>query len=219
MVEQPPTLTPKPKANANPLAAIVLAAGASRRFGAANKLLADAGGVPLIARVGRAVSEAGVFDDIVAVVRPNASDVRRAIESYVTRFVENADADTGLSTSVRLGVGALAQATRGVLIAQGDMPDLSADLVRRLVAAFDETPGTAIVAPSPRDRPDVIGTPVIWPRRYFDELLELQGDTGARAILKREHANIQTIPIDDLAELADIDTPDQLAAWRARRGL
>ncbi|MEO0672501.1 MAG: nucleotidyltransferase family protein [Pseudomonadota bacterium] len=219
MVEQTPTPAMTTKANANALAAIVLAAGASRRFGATNKLLADAGGVPLVARVGRAMSGAGVFDDIIAVVRPDASDVRRAIESHVTRFVENADADTGLSTSVRLGVGALAQATRGVLIAQGDMPDLSADLIRRLVAAFDETSGSAIVAPSPRHRPGAIGTPVMWPRRYFDELLKLEGDTGARAILKREHANIRTIPIDDQGELADIDTPDQLAAWRARRGL
>jgi molybdenum cofactor cytidylyltransferase len=56
------------------------------------------------------------------------------------------------------------------------------------------------------------GNPVLWPRRYFDELLALQGDQGARALLKQYSANVMLVTIDDDAIFTDVDTPEELAS-------
>ncbi len=200
-----------------PLAAILLAAGASRRFGTADKLLADTAGMPLVARVAKAVSQGFDFADVIAVTRVEATDVRHAIAPYVTRHIENPDAETGLASSVCKGIAALDGDIAGVLIVQGDMPDLSAALVGELAKAFCEASGTSIVAPQPQDRPGFIGTPVIWPRAYFAELQKMRGDQGGRPILEQARSVVRTVPVRSMAELEDIDTPEALAEWKAKR--
>ncbi|MEO0730235.1 MAG: nucleotidyltransferase family protein, partial [Pseudomonadota bacterium] len=160
------------------IAIVLLAAGASSRFGSENKLLAAVGGKPLVARVAAVLRDALPASPLIAVTRsgPDGQSVQDALAGYSIQFIENADAKEGISTSIRCGVDAVrnnASSPIGVLIAQGDMPNLTADLVRRLTNAFLSARGATITLPQTRD--GTLRTPVIWPKSRLGDLQQLVG--------------------------------------------
>ncbi len=189
------------------IAALVLAAGRSSRMGS-NKLLEAVGGQPMIRH---AVAAAMAVADPVLVVTGNeGAKVRAALADIAdVRFVENPDYSNGLSTSLICGINALPGDCDGVLMLLGDMPGVDAALLERLVAAFDPAAGRAIIAPVHDGKR---GNPVLWGKEHFDALRGLTGDTGARALLATNP--VFTVP-GGAGALADLDTPEALAAWRA----
>jgi len=192
-----------------PIAAIVLAAGASRRFGAPNKLLAELGGRTLIARTLEAVAASGIAD-VIVVTGWESERVAQALAGQRVRLVHNPAWDTGMGSSVAVGIGAVDPACAGALIVPGDMPLLSAQAVVALVAAFraaDAARVTYAVTPEGEQR-----NPVIWPRRYFAPLRALSGPAGAKALLT-ELAPSDRCPVAvEASALTDIDTQAELAA-------
>ncbi|MEM7678750.1 MAG: NTP transferase domain-containing protein, partial [Myxococcota bacterium] len=190
------------------IAAVVLAAGQSRRMGAQNKLLAEVDGVPMVVRVVRTLSASGV--DRVVVVTGHQSNRVEALLRDVSdvAFVHNPDYAEGLSTSVRAGIRALDTDVDGALIALGDMPWVRAEHVRRLIAAF--APHEIIVPVHDRKR----GHPVLWPARFFPEFEKLLGDVGARHLLERYADHVVSVPVDDRGVHVDVDTPQALAQLR-----
>jgi molybdenum cofactor cytidylyltransferase len=199
---------------AAPPAAIVLAAGASRRFGADNKLLVDIGGQPMIARVIAAIEAAGIAD-VVIVTGHEAQRVAAATAGQSRRHVHNPRHDEGMGTSVAAGIAALGPETTGVLIAQGDMPDVDAALIRALVDRFAAGGADAIVHPLLPDGRQ--GNPVIWPRRLFAALAGLEGDKGGKRLIEAEGPNAIGVADGSAAAGIDIDTPAARAAYRAAR--
>lgn len=193
---------------------IVLAAGRSRRFGDANKLLAPFEGEALIVRTVRRMSDVMVpgHDVRVSVVvddadGPVAAAVRTAGIVPEVRIVENAQADDGMGTSVAAGVANLEGGVDSAVIVPGDMPFVSAHVVGALIEAFVADGGWRPAYPTPADGTQV--NPVIWPRAYFAKLAALEGDKGGKALLSGEACC--TILLDDPRHAADIDTPDDLA--------
>ncbi|MEO1265887.1 MAG: nucleotidyltransferase family protein, partial [Pseudomonadota bacterium] len=141
------------------IAGILLAAGASRRFGAANKLLSKIDGAPLIRRSAEALITSQALAPLIVVVRPGADDVRAALAGLPVLFAVNADADEGIASSIRTGLRSIEDDARAVLIAQADMPNLTARSIAALATAFVARAGNAIVAPrGPSGR---IGTPIV----------------------------------------------------------
>jgi molybdenum cofactor cytidylyltransferase len=196
------------------IAAILLAAGASRRMRGENKLLAEIGGKPLVAHAADALLAGGLHS--VVVVTGNESDrVREALAGRALRFAHQPDWALGMASSLRAGVEALPPGIAGALIALGDMPAVSPNTVRALSTALDSATGHSIAVPvTDRAR----GHPVLFAAAHFDELRALQGDTGARALLERHAARVCRVAVDDAGILLDIDTPEALAALRAERG-
>jgi molybdenum cofactor cytidylyltransferase len=194
------------------ITAIVLAAGRSTRFGADNKLLADAGDGPLIRRVLAAVAASPV-DDIVVVTGLDGGRVAAAAGPGRWHLVTNPEPDAGLSSSIRAGIGALAPGTDGVLIVLGDMPGVTADLIAAIITAFEAKARGAIVFPQSPDGRQ--GHPVLWPRSLFTELASLTGDTGGKALIAAHCGLVSTVPAGD-GERAflDIDTEADLARFR-----
>ena len=193
------------------LAAVVLAAGRSTRFGTSNKLVADHAGKPVVRHVIEALVAAGL--PIVVVIGHQAKAVRDALDGLAVTFVENADYADGMAGSLRCGVGALDPACDGAFIVLGDMPAISADLVRQLAARFSPDEGRTIIAPVFAGKR---GHPVLWARRYFDELAAIAGDTGARHLLGAHHEVVDDVPWLDDSILLDVDTPQALAALAGR---
>lgn len=199
------------------IAAVVLAAGASRRFADGCKLMADADGVPLVARVARTLAACAAIDRVVVVVRPGAADIVRCIAEIggTASCAVNGNADLGMSTSIAAGLAALGEPEYdGVLVTPGDMPGLSTATVERLVAAFAAHGGQVVVhaaLPDGRQR-----NPVVWPRRLLARLGAVTGDTGGKALIREEGNAAVAVPIADERELADIDTVADLAAYHAR---
>jgi molybdenum cofactor cytidylyltransferase len=163
------------------IAALILAAGRSRRFGEANKLLAVLGGEPVVRRTVAAVRGAGLRD-IVAVTGPNGDTIESVLADYDVRCVRCEDDRDGLGDSIGTGARALDSGNDGVMIVPGDMPLLSAGSLRLLVSVFAAQGGRRIVYAA-----DVTGAqrnPVIWPPSLLPQLSALQGQDGAKALIR-----------------------------------
>jgi len=193
------------------IGAVVLAAGLSSRMGS-NKLLADVGGKPLVRRVVEAAL-ASAADPVIVVTGNAGSNVRDALSDLAVQFAENADFTKGLSTSLRAGLSALPGNCNGALFLLGDMPDVSAVLIDKLIAAFDPAEGRAICVAT---RHGKRGNPVLWSRRFFPDILALTGDIGAKHLMTEHDELVCEVEAEDDAPLTDIDTPEALAAYRAR---
>ena len=198
------------------VAVLVLAAGRSTRMGGPNKLLADANGQPLVVHAAKAALASQAVD-VVVVLGHMADQVRSHIEQAIPgkrlRFVTNPDFADGLSTSVRTGVAALAPDIDAAIVQLGDMPGVSSTLLDRLMAAFNPVEGRSICVPTVGGKR---GNPVLWDRRFFAEIAKLAGDSGAKHLIG-EHADVVCeVEMTGDAAITDIDTPEALAAWRAR---
>jgi len=193
------------------IGAVVLAAGLSSRMGS-NKLLADIDGKPLVRHVVEAAL-ASAADPVVVVTGNAGVGVRAAASGLPVAFAENADFTKGLSTSLRAGLSALPDNCSGALFLLGDMPDVSAVLIDKLIAAFDPAEGRAICVATRRGKR---GNPVLWSRRFFPDILALTGDIGAKHLMTEHDELICEVEAEDDGPLTDIDTPEALAAYRAR---
>ncbi|MFQ5955711.1 MAG: NTP transferase domain-containing protein, partial [Kiloniellales bacterium] len=161
------------------VAALVLAAGQSRRMGRTNKLLAEIDGVPMVARVVDTVL-ASQADRVVVVTGHQADRVRRALIGRDLAFAHNPDYAAGLSTSLKRGLAALPEGCDAVVVCHGDMPRVTAADIDRLIAAFDPSEGRAVCVPTVRGKR---GNPVLWAARFIPEMLELEGDVGAKHLI------------------------------------
>lgn len=187
------------------IAAIVLAAGISSRFGA-NKLLQPLAGKAIIRHAVEAVLASQV--DVVRVVTGSESDrVKAALAGQAVTFVDNPNFSTGLSSSLILGVKSVPENCDGALVVLGDMPFVPPLLIDRLVTSFAPTTGRAICVPVYRGRR---GHPVLWARRFFAEILTLEGDTGAKQLMALHRDLVYELEVDDGAIHIDIDTTEDL---------
>src|SRR6185437_4320308 len=163
-------------------AAIVLAAGRSRRMAPRNKLLIpDETNRPMIARVVDNVL-ASAARPVIVVLGHQAEEVERALAGRKVRFVHAEDYGDGLSASLKTGIRAVPPECAAALICLGDMPLVAPAMLDRLLGAYDPEEGRTIVLPTFRGKQ---GNPMLWDRRYFPEILTITGDSGARHLLGR----------------------------------
>ncbi len=188
------------------VAAIILAAGESRRSGEANKLLFEADGEPLVRRAaGAALASLAV--EVIAVTGHEADLIATALAGLDMRVVHNPDYRDGLSTSLKAGISAVPEGRTGALVMLADMPRISTDIIDLLIGRFEEGGGTHICAPVFARR---WGHPVLWPRRFFPQLLEVSGDTGGRDLLNQFAAEISAVEVDTPDIHFDVDVPGDL---------
>ncbi len=186
------------------VSAVVLAAGLSRRMGAANKLLLPLAGGTILERAVRTVLSAPVAE--VVVVTGHEEDAVCAVLSRLpVRVARNADYASGMASSIRCGVEAASEEAAGYLIGLGDMPLLGAATPVLLCARFAEAASPeAICVPVYRGRR---GHPVLFGRAHRDALLQLGGDGGARSVLKRHQKAVIEVAVEDPGVVRDVDTP------------
>ena len=194
------------------IAVVILAAGQSRRMGSINKLLAEVDGKPMV-RHALDAATASQGKPIILVSGHEADRVTRAVEASGVLIVHNPDYAQGLSTSVRVGLGAVPEDCDGAIIMLSDMPQVTADHLNRLIAAFDPAEGRAICVPSWRGK---IGNPTLWAKRFFDEMCTLDGDTGAKHLIGTYGEVVVEVAMESDAVLTDLDSPEALAAFRDR---
>ena len=203
----------KPETEGNrQVAAIVLAAGRSTRMGGPNKLLAELNGKKLV-RIATEQALASKASEVIVVTGHQAELVEQALAGLKVKFARNPDFAGGLASSVKTGIAAVAKDADGAVICLGDMPLIDAHLLDRLVEAFDPDRGNLIVVPVAEGRR---GNPVLWSRRFFSELLTLDGDIGARHLIAKHAEAVAEVPVDGESAFLDIDTPQALET--ARRG-
>jgi molybdenum cofactor cytidylyltransferase len=191
------------------VAAIVLAAGRSSRMGPQNKLVADIGGMPMVRRVVE-TALASTARPVMVMTGHMAAEVAAALSGLDVTLVANPDYATGLASSLKVGIRAVPDACDGALVLLGDMPLITAEHLGALVDAFGVAP-ERIVVPVHEGRQ---GNPVIWPRRHFAELLQLEGDAGAKRLIGAHRQDVREVELATDGIFADIDTPEELARMR-----
>jgi molybdenum cofactor cytidylyltransferase len=186
------------------IAGVVLAAGASRRFGS-QKLLTLIAGVPLARRSVEALLTPSL-GEIVVVLGADAKAVGAALTGLPVRTVTNPGYAAGMSTSLRVGLDALPAQTDAALVALADQPGVSAAIVDRLVERYRSS-RAPIVAPLYRG--GVRGNPVLFDRAVFDELRAVTGDEGGRPVIARDAGRVALVPFD-VEMPGDVDRPEDL---------
>ncbi len=191
------------------VAAVIMASGFSRRMDA-NKLLLEHEGRPVVWRVMDSAAKAGFSRADVVTAYDEIANMAQAMGLAVIR---NRQPYLGQSQSVILGAGACRDMD-GIMFIPGDMPFLSPSVLKLLMDAFSETPQW-IIRPMYGQKP---GSPVIFPKRFFPELLELKGDTGGREVIQKHPQWVRTVAVDDVNAGRDIDTPEDARQWLLKRG-
>ena len=204
-----PRTKPDIEGNRN-IAAVILAAGRSTRMGGPNKLLAELDGKKLV-RIAAEQALASKASEVVVVTGHQAELVEKALAGLNVRFVRNPEFAGGLASSVKAGIAAVTDNADGAVICLGDMPLISAGLIDRLVEAFAPDRGNLIVVPVADGRR---GNPVLWSRRFFKELMTLDGDIGARHLIAKHAEAVAEVPVEGQSAFLDIDTPQALEAAR-----
>jgi molybdenum cofactor cytidylyltransferase len=201
--------SPRPVRTGWRIAAIVLAAGRSRRMAPRNKLLIeDDAGRAMVARVvdNALASRAR---PVIVVTGYQEKEVRAALKGRSVLYAHNPQFTEGLSSSLRTGLAALPPNTDGALVCLGDMPLVEGAMLDRLIEVFDPEEGRAIIAPTFNGKQ---GNPMLWARKFFPAMAALSGDVGARH-LAAEHADVTAeVEMGDDAVLRDFDTPETLEA-------
>jgi molybdenum cofactor cytidylyltransferase len=190
------------------IAAVVLGAGKSSRMGGPNKLLAEINGKPLV----RIVTEAALASHarpVVVVTGHQRDKVEAVLGGLPIKFAHNPHYADGLGTSLKAGIAALPPDVDGAIVCLGDMPQVDAEIIDRLIGAFDPDHGALVVIPTIDGKR---GNPVVWSRRFFPDLMTVEGDIGARHLIGRYTEAVAEVPFTGTAALTDVDTPEALEA-------
>jgi molybdenum cofactor cytidylyltransferase len=183
------------------IAGILLAAGAGSRFGG-GKLLHPLDGVAIGVRAARNLQAAGLA--VTAVVRPGSDELVRLLqhEGVTVTVCEHAAEGMGVSLA---HVIAHTRTAAGWVVALADMPRIQPPTIQRVADALRQ--GALIAAPGYQGER---GHPVGLSARLLDELLQLKGDEGARAVIVKHRAQLQLIAGDDPGVVYDIDRPEDV---------
>jgi molybdenum cofactor cytidylyltransferase len=199
------------------IAAVILAAGESSRFGAAGdqKLCVDYDGEPMIRRVVLSAMEAEV-ERLVVVTGHEAEKVKACLDILPAHMdmmvIENRNFTGGVGSSLAAGVTAVSSWADAVMVLLGDMPAVDGDLMNRVIRAYKRSNGR-LCYPERRGRR---GHPVIFRKDFFPELMKLEGDRGGRDIVKAhvEWARVVRLDEGDGSQL-DIDTEADMGKVRS----
>ena len=181
---------------------IVLAAGASSRFGSPKQLVRVDGRPLLHTAVSRAVEVAG--HSVTVVLGAHAADLAPLLSHSSASIVINRDWSEGMASSIRAGVSRLPGSCGGVMLVLADQAAVTAEDLRRLASNWRRQPGYIVAA----QYGATLGAPAVFPSSSFRDLSELRGDRGAQSLFKRNPDRVIRVPMDSAA--IDIDTPEDL---------
>ena len=185
------------------IAAIVLAAGESRRMGEVNKLHLPILGVPLLRHSVETLLAANL-GEILVVLGHQSADTQALLEGLSVRSVINNDYASGQMTSVHCGLGSLRQPCEGVIIALGDQPALMVSDITCLVGAFFARDGGDVVVPEFEGKR---GNPIIISSRCQQEIITGKYNFGCRRFIEKNPELVRTVDMPGPSVVIDLDTP------------
>ncbi len=188
------------------VAGVLLAAGTSSRMGR-NKLFLELGGVTLLRRAARTALGAGL-DPLLVVLGHESERARAELEGIPCTAVLNADYASGMNTSLRAGACALPENVDAAVVLLADMPFVTAEMVRSVVARWSGEPLAVSLFG------DVVAPPILYSRALFPELRALEGDGCGKRVVKQHRKEALEVPQPEAA-LRDLDVPADLDLARS----
>lgn len=193
---------------------VLLAAGSSARMRGRDKLLEQVGNKPLLRHVAVEILKSKI-GRLHVVVQPDNEARIDALTELDVNIVTAPRWRDGMAASIRAGLAAVSGDCDAVIIALADMPDVTAAQIDPLIKAFDPTVGREICRALTAD--GTPGLPVLFGRRFFESLGNLQGDVGAKQVLKDAVDFVVDVKTAGQAAVIDLDTPQAWADWRKAR--
>ncbi len=190
------------------IAGVVLAAGGASRFGAP-KQLAELDGIPLLEHAIRSIEAVPSIERIVVVLGAHAAQIRAGVDFGAAEVVVSEDWATGQSASLKTAIAAIGDSAEAAVITLGDMPRVTSQVIARFAGLADEHGPLARARAVYDGRP---GHPVVLGRAYFDAVAGIEGDVGARDLLRS--IGVVEIECAHLCSAIDIDTPADLDRLR-----
>lgn len=184
------------------IAAVILAAGESRRLRQPKQLIQLAG-ESLLRRTARIAVEAAC-GPVFVVLGSEAERMCPELNGLAVQPLKNENWAEGMGASVRCGVAAAQAAADGVLLLVCDQPRLSVEHLRALLARHGKTKAV-ITASGYEGKP---GVPAVFSAQLFPELLQIHGDRGARQVIERHGDAVQVVDWEEGA--FDVDSPEHL---------
>ena len=186
------------------VSATILAAGESSRMENGNKLLLPINKIPMISHVCNTVLTAGL-NPVVVVTGFESDLVTQAIPTAINDIIYNSHWQSGMASSIYEGLSALPQNVDGNMIVLGDMPMISKDTLTLLIDEFIMLNGQHIIYPIYEERQ---ANPVIFPKKYFQEILSSTGDRGCKKVLKQYPDDVVGVSIGSPEVVFDCDSED-----------
>jgi len=188
---------------------IVLAAGGSTKLGHPKQLVQFKG--KSLVRCSVEMAIAVKTASVIVVLGSKASEIADEIRDLPVEIVVNDNWSAGISSSLKLGLAKLFElhpAIKAALIMLSDQPFISEQTVRSLLDTYHSSSKPIAAA----EYKGVLGVPALFDRSIFDELMTLEGDAGARVVIRQDPERVATVPTPEAA--FDVDTPDDLARLR-----
>ena len=184
------------------ICAIVLAAGESRRMGS-HKLLLPFGATTVIGRVVDQLLQS-IIDKIFVVTGHNAGKIAEQLSARAVTIVDNPDYPSGMLSSVRCGLRALPRECQAVMVALGDQPSITTNLIDDIIQAF-KVNHKGIVVPVFQNRR---GHPILFDAVYRDEILVRYDDVGLHGLLHAHPDDVLELAAPAPSILSDMDYPE-----------
>lgn len=198
------------------ISGIVLAAGESKRMGKPKQLLSF-GGATILEHVVDNLRQCRI-GEIIIVLGHEWQRIAARFDNRPVRMVINPDYRMGMGTSLAQGILSADEKAQAFLVALGDQPLVRVDIVNALIDAYQRG-GKGIAIPSFEGLP---GHPVIFDKKYRQDLLRLQGDVGGKDVVKSHPEDVLHIEVDSASVIYDIDDWDdyqkQLEEYTASMG-
>jgi molybdenum cofactor cytidylyltransferase len=188
------------------VAVVVLAGGAGTRMGDQVKQLLEWRGATLLENA-LAVAMQASAHQVIVVLGARGDELRLKLHRTTAQIILNRDWETGHASSIRAGVRAIPPPIDAVVFLNADQPFVSADVLDRVIQRHRETDAPIVVASFAGRR----GSPGLFDRAHFDELMTLEGEQGGRELLFRHAEQVETVLFDDARLGFDIDTPEDYA--------
>ena len=193
---------------------LILAAGQSTRMKGINKLLKYSNGKTLIEKV-VCQSLKSKASNVSIIIQEKDLQIENVLNFYPVKILKTRFENLGIGYSISKGMELIKKNNpEGVLILLGDMPDITANHINRMIDEFVNNSLQKIIRASSQNM--IPGNPVLFPKSFFDLLLKLKGDNGARKILNYYHYMIKYIKLPKMTALTDIDTQEQFDEWKKR---
>jgi molybdenum cofactor cytidylyltransferase len=194
------------------ISAIVLAAGSSKRMGFCKQLL-KINGITMIEHVVSNIGDSMV-DNIIVVLGFNADEISKKLSNKKLKIVINKDYEKGMSTSLKVGLKAVNKDTKAIIFLNSDQPFIKSHIINRIIEEYERT-SSLIIVPTHKGKK---GHPVLLDISFRSDIMKIQGDVGARNIIRKYNTHVSNIEIDSNSILIDFDRIKDLKILQGRLG-
>ncbi|SIO28982.1 nucleotidyltransferase family protein [Halodesulfovibrio marinisediminis] len=184
------------------ISGIILAAGTSTRMGR-DKLSLPFRGKPIVQHVIDAARNSIL--ETVTIVLPEQSDLEPLLDLDNCKIIYSTERAKGQAESLKAGISSAKSHAQGAMVLLGDLPLISPEVINHLIWAFSQEPHNWVIPMQEGMR----GNPITIPSQWFDKVMELEGDTGARPLLATPRLPLRLVKVNEIGPFIDVDTEQQ----------